>query len=154
MDQRTCHHNVDGNLIRIKVSISIEFSLSAITSRRVGWQHTCSHLSDVIRQQDILSVDHSRPSVEHLTFAAREDSRKYLPLGSPRLPLMSLCMLVRTLKKSASRRSMARAKEVTDSTAAGSESSQQSRIVCCVVLCCVALLSLSSGLIRMQQKRR
>jgi len=51
---------------------------------------------------------------------------------------MSLCMLVRTLKKSASRRSMARAKEVTDSTAAGSESSQQSRIVCCLVLCCVA----------------
>jgi hypothetical protein len=41
---------------------------------------------------------------------------------------------------------MARAKEVTDSTAAGSESSQQSRIVCCVALCCVALLS--CGLIR------
>jgi hypothetical protein len=40
---------------------------------------------------------------------------------------MSLCMLVRTLKKSASRFSIARA-EVTDSTA-GSDSSHERRIV-------------------------
>jgi hypothetical protein len=80
------------------------------------------------------------------------DSRKYLPLGSPRLPLMSLCMLVRTLKKSASRRSMARAKEVTDSTAAGSESSQQSRIVCCLVLCCVAFVWSDPGCNRSDDK--
>jgi hypothetical protein len=64
--------------------------------------------------------------VKHAT-AGEGDSRKYLPLGSPLFPLMSLCMVVRTLKKSASRRSMARA-EVTDSTA-GSDSSQERRIV-------------------------
>ena len=64
--------------------------------------------------------------IKHATVEA--DSRKYLPLGSPRFPLMSLCIVVRTLKKSASRRSMAKA-EVTDSTAAGSDSSQERRIV-------------------------
>jgi hypothetical protein len=50
---------------------------------------------------------------------------------------MSLCIVVRTLKKSASRRSMARA-EVTDSTAVGSDSSHERRIAKC---CCTVPLA-------------
>jgi hypothetical protein len=84
-DQRTCHHNADGSLIKIKVSMSIEFSLSVITSRRVEWQHTCSHLSDVIRQHDILSGDRLCPSVEH-RHSQRGRLTKIFALGIPTPP--------------------------------------------------------------------
>lgn len=69
-------------------------------------------------------------STESLVASTRQlimYSRKYFPAGSPLRPLMSLCILVRTLKKSASLLSMATADAI-ESTA-GSESSHEKRMV-------------------------
>jgi hypothetical protein len=68
-------------------------------------------------------------STESLVASTRQlkYSRKYFPAGSPLRPLISLCILVLTLKKSASLLSMATADAI-ESTA-GSESSHEKRMV-------------------------
>jgi hypothetical protein len=65
--------------------------------------------------------------IEHATVPGSKYSRKYLPLGSPFFPLISLCILVRTLKKSASRLSIASADTIERTV--GRDNIQESRIV-------------------------